>query len=293
MVGRKLTTGERLALGDRFGARDFHLNALEFFDDKIGIAGKRVLELAGSDLPREIVLETFGAASWTCIDDPGGRFLEHQKKQKPKLSKHYDTEKFILIEQADPSLVSLDYLVLLGDAASLPAWLYGKFDLILSIAGFEHIQNLPKAVDDAHMALTDLGRLGADFGPIWSSVSGHHINNFVDRAGNRVDWNLKTCPIPPWGHLLFEKDELGELLREYIGENNVPSALNMIYGNGSINHLFSQDYFNIFVNSKFNSFSWFKYWSRKPDQEIQERLEKLYPGRTEFSQASVRVILQR
>ncbi len=87
MATQVLDDVERAELKEKFGL-SYQLDALEFFEAQVGLRGKRVLELAGSNLPRELVIDRLGVKHWTCIDDPGGKYLEVQKKRNTKLAKH-------------------------------------------------------------------------------------------------------------------------------------------------------------------------------------------------------------
>jgi hypothetical protein len=287
-----LTEERRSELKEEYGLHDFQLDALAYFDKVVGLSGKRILELAGSDLPRSVVSGIFGARQWVCIDDPEGHLQTHIKA-KPKLKSHYEQELFVPVTQATPDLLKYQYFVMLGDAAALPHWLFGHFDAIVSIAGFEHIADLPTTLDKSHKALNELGMLAADFGPIWSSVAGHHLDGLMDKAGAPVSWGRATNPVPPWGHLLYDRSELYEIIKDKVADGQAELAIDLIYNHPRVNRLFTEDYIAVFLASAFRSFSWDSYWVRKPSPELQKRLMDRHPGRRDFSQASARVVLHK
>ena len=247
-------------LRSKFGMAQFHVDALNWFDRVASLRGKRVLELAGSDLPRQIVLEHFGASQWVCIDDPEGH-LEIHKRNKPKLAEHYSNEHFIPAAELCEATLQRDYVVVLGDAARMSPVL-NNFDVVVSIAGLEHIADLTAALRCSHDSLKEGGVLAADFGPIWSSVKGHHLDNVRDKSGELAGWGTQRCPVPPWGHLLLDENEMMSILLEHFDFETAKYSCDAIYKSPRINRYFSQDYFQIFANSKFKAFRWEKYWER-------------------------------
>ena len=50
-----------------------------------------------------------------------------------------------------------------------------SFDAIVSLATFEHIHELPKALEELHRVLKTDGYIYTSFGPIWTSAKGHHL----------------------------------------------------------------------------------------------------------------------
>ena len=52
---------------------------------------------------------------------------------------------------------------------------YGQYDLIFSIACFEHIHRLHQALRVMHQCLSPGGRLFTMNSPIWSAFDGHHL----------------------------------------------------------------------------------------------------------------------
>lgn len=67
------------------------------------------------------------------------------------------------------------------------------FDIILSHETFEHLENLPAALENLYSLLKPGGRLYAAWGPLWPSVFGGHY---------WLQKSLFGVPIP-WSHRLF------------------------------------------------------------------------------------------
>jgi len=122
-----------------------------------GFHSKRVLELGGA-LPPAFLFEKFNISNWTSVEYSG-----------------YDNNQY-----------DNDY-----DASSYPGYNYSnlgwekfynnwqmvkgeQFDIIYSIAAFEHIYNLPSCLQSAYQMLKPGGLLYSYFTPIWSASNGSH-----------------------------------------------------------------------------------------------------------------------
>ena len=78
------------------------------------------------------------------------------------------------------------HVTLDGDASALPGTLRaGTFDVVLSIAAFEHIADLPQALRQAREALRPEGTLLAQVGPVWTGWRGHYV--FAEYFGGDRD----------------------------------------------------------------------------------------------------------
>jgi hypothetical protein len=47
---------------------DYHLAILAYIDENLGLKGKRILELGGSNIPREILLDDFAVKQYVGVD---------------------------------------------------------------------------------------------------------------------------------------------------------------------------------------------------------------------------------
>jgi hypothetical protein len=265
----------------------FQLDALEFFDSVSPFKNKRVLELAGSNIPRFITHDILGARQWICVDDIGP-WLESYKKNR---SSHYTTERFIPLADARPKDLNDDFVVFMGDAIRLPDWFWRKFDMVISIAALEHFSDVPSLLNECHRVSDARGVTLADFGPIWSGFAGHHVVNLKDKSGATISWN-KNNPVPPWGHLLLSRMQMHQVLVEKMPEEEAMKAVKMIYDDDFINRNFAEDYLGFFLRSKFARIEYRKKpWTQTPSAEVQSALEQQYPGCHDFTQLGAQVAL--
>lgn len=86
----------------------------------------------------------------------------------------------------------------IGDGQNIP-YPADTFDLIVSIAAFEHIPSPEKCLKEIKRVLKPKGLFITSFSPIWSGIFGHHCEHWI------VDTIRK---IPPWGHLYLSYDEM-------------------------------------------------------------------------------------
>ena len=269
------------------GLRDYHLDALEFFESIASFRGKDVLELGGSTIPRLVTHDILGANTWVCIDDIG-RWIESYRRVR---GDHYRTEQFLPLEVAKPGHLDLGYVVFMGDATFLPQWFDRRFDLVISIAGYEHFRDIGGILKECHRVTKHDGIAMADYGPIWSGFAGHHLDKLKDREGKVVSLNHNN-PVPPWGHLLLDKSKMLARLSARMEPDVAEKAVLMIYDDPFINRLFSEDYLSLFLQSAFAKFQYRKKsWNRKPEESILKQLEAKFPGRADFTQIGAQVAL--
>lgn len=115
-----------------------------------------------------------------------------------------------------------------------------SFDVVISVATFEHITNLPKAFSEIKRILKPFGKLYVSLGPIWTSIRGHHYR-LADRKWAEL--------IPPWGHLWLNQNEMFNYLQPLVGEEEARKACSSIYECKRLNRLTRRDYYNIILNS--------------------------------------------
>ncbi len=115
--------------------------------------------------------------------------------------------------------------ILNGDGESLQ-FPDNSFDLVISLASFEHIANPEKCLTEIRRVLRPNGEFFTDFAPIWSCIMGHHWNH----------WDAeKTLKIPPWGHLYMNYDEMFNYLKDSEGNENAKQVCEEIYKAPKIN----------------------------------------------------------
>ncbi|WP_298371102.1 class I SAM-dependent methyltransferase [Azospirillum sp.] len=239
-------------------------------DQKIGFSGKDVLEIGGH-LPERFVLGALGARSWTALEDmtywPEG------------MNFPIDFHSF-----TDAALSEQPYRILNGKIEELPTAFHRRFDLIVSIAAFQHIHMLPSALDTMFHALRPNGRLLAFFGPVWSAPQGHILSGITDALGR--DFNFGQSPLPDWGHLYLSSSEAYLELCKKMDRPTAARIVFQIYTSSRVNRFFVEDYIQFARLSLFASHGGLNniYGAGliPLPPERQSQLEALYPGRKRF-----------
>lgn len=184
------------------------------------------------------------------------------------------------------SVRSASFSLLKEDARKMP-FADNSFDVILSISVFEHVQDLDIAISEMFRVLRPGGYILTEFGPIWSSVWGHHLWLY---HGNKVrDW--ENTPIPPYAHLLMPEIELREWCSQKYNDNSLTEKIcDFVFRSPDQNRLFYSDYEKIFKESQFNTL----YMTGFPDLpfsqnyapknivELFSRLKEKYPEKSGF-----------
>ena len=113
----------------------YHINYLEICRQAIPLQGLDVLEVGGA-LPASLVLDHLQCNSWTCVE-------------APSYDQELGTANQIHRNEADPAQehkASGRYRHLYLNMEDIPNEHYNQYDLIFSIACFEHIARLPLAL---------------------------------------------------------------------------------------------------------------------------------------------------
>ena len=194
---------------------------------------------------------------------------------------------------ADASAEDLtgDHQVFGGRAEEMPAAFRERFDVAFSVAAFEHMDRLPLTLDAAYDALVPGGCLFSLFSPIWSAHDGHHLPNIRDRSGR--EFSFASSPIPPWGHLLARPLELFAYLLQHTDRETAADMVYHVYHSGQINRLFTEDYLAYCASSRFAVERADPVFPLPPPAEIQTELERRYPGRRQFANNGLLLILRK
>jgi SAM-dependent methyltransferase len=267
----------------------YHINYAMHAQMLVGLRGKKILEVGGS-LPREFVLDDLGAAKWVAI--------EHREYWDEVLSTGNVTGTPPPANESDETSVTSadssrtnDYRLLFGSIETLPKSLFSTFDVVFSIAAFEHIARLPEALEQMYNALVPGGKLFSLFAPIWSSHSGHHLPSLNDKAGNIYD--MSSSPIPPWGHLLYSPTELYDLLLQKCDAETAREIVYFVYNSPHINRFFLEDYLEIVARSSFTVSISAQQWAYPVPENVMSQLTRLHPKRSDFSSCGVLLVLER
>jgi len=92
-----------------------------------------------------------------------------------------------------------------GEDIKYPA---DTFDLIISVAAFEHIPSPEKCLEEIKRVLKPEGVFMTTFAPIWSGIVGHHCEHWIADT---------VSVIPPWGHLYLSYEEMFRHLKDSEG----------------------------------------------------------------------------
>ena len=115
------------------------------------------------------------------------------------------------------------------------------FDGVISVATFEHILDIPKALSEIKRVLKPFGRFYTEFAPIWTSIIGHHYDFWISKE--------KAQLIPPWGHLYMDEGEMYDYLIGKVGSEEAKKACYEIYHSGIINRISRKEFYNAFSNA--------------------------------------------
>lgn len=279
------------ALQTAFGL-SYHIPYALSAEALVGLKGKDVLEVGGS-LPARFVLEELGVRRWVSIEEMDywreSTATGHQQGTPPVVTPNIPVTEVKAID----SLGS--HAVLHGRIENLPPSLHGQFDVIFSIAAFEHIDRMPQALKAMFQALRPDGAVFTMYSPIWSSHDGHHLPKIADSHGNLFDFS--NSPIPRWGHLTMRPPELYRYLLDHTDAVAAGEIVYYVYHSPHINRLFTEDYITFFQQS---SFSIDKLQLTFPFQgpaelvqRAQKTLEGMYPGRKNFMNNGILAVLRK
>ena len=276
-------------LRQEFGL-SYHVDNALIGQELVGFAGKRVLEVGGS-LPEKFALGYLGAAQWVALEEMNywtetlstglvsGTPPEMKAARQPFTS--------ATVESLQP------YNLFHGSIEQLPTALEGQFDMVFSIAAFEHIPRLPLALEKMRMALKPGGKLFSMFSPVWSSHHGHHLPEIRDKAGRQ--WSFSQSPIPLWGHLLLRPAELLDLLMRSMDADTAREIVYFVYSSPHISRFFLDDYIEFVMRSGFIQHCIIPicHTPPPPPPQIQALLQERYPGRTDFVNGGLLLVLER
>jgi len=258
----------------------YHLNYLQVCQQLVPMRGLDVLEVGGA-LPSSLVIDHLGCNSWTTVEAPAydqelgaanqfHRNLHDQEHQQ----KHASSYKHLYL-----------------DIEAIPEEYFGQYDLIFSIACFEHIQRLPQALRVMHRCLKPGGQLFTMHSPIWSAFDGHHLPIDVPA---RFEGSQSKCSqiFRPWEHLLLTRAQAFDLVRDRFDAEFAEEIIYYTYNSDHINRYFSEDYQMAFQSSPFEIALYQLTFQAQASSRIQGVLQQRYPGYSEFSNNGLLALLK-
>lgn len=239
--------------------------ALDRFRSRLSLAGKSILEI-GADRDLKLLRQFQSEGATAC------------------LGLNSDPAMF----QGRSELQDSGIRLLRGDATAMP-FDDQSVDAIFSVATFEHILDMPRALREMHRVLRPAGIVYSNFGPIWSSGKGHHVRA---RAGELLAWHAdpKLNPLPDYCHLLLQPDELRVALRGRVDARLEQPIVEGVYSDTGINRLFHHDYLREFEASPLR----IEHLGAERDPvspQLQRILAFKYPNETAFDITNIEVIL--
>jgi SAM-dependent methyltransferase len=232
-------------LRERFGLT-YHVTYLDRAAREGFVRGQRVLEIGGS-LPEGLVIGHYEATSWTAVDyrSAYSSALAGGTTVAPQVE--------VLREHSSPAAEGA-HAMFDGDAASLPSSFETAFDVVFSLATFEHIGDVPKALERIYAVLRPGGHLVAQIGPVWSGLRGHHVfpghlahlaPDYAQKTGDLFDRMI------PWQHLIMGPPEMRAWLTHRYGAGYAEACVDWIYESPRINRLYFEDYRTLFEDAGF------------------------------------------
>lgn len=171
---------------NKFKLNNYQISYMLKAHELVDFKGKKVLEVGGS-LPQGLVIDELGCIQWVGNEELS--YYSESGYNAPIVSQNsissYDSH--------------IEYTTIAGGIEDLNNTYYGMFDVVFSMAAFEHINKFPEALDKIYLALKPGGKLVSIFSPIWSSCAGHHLPEIKNADGLLYDFG--NSPIPPWSHL--------------------------------------------------------------------------------------------
>jgi len=258
---------------------DYQVDFLRTIDQVCSLAGKRVLEIGGSNLPRKLLFDGLNAQQWICVDDITTFNPHNHRDENDLLYEHYRQTKIFHHSDSVEDILKAEHAIIDGDASDLNINEY--FDVIISIAAFEHIHRFSTMLNKLHAALKIKGELVSFFQPIWSSIHGHHLVGITDAQGNKYGMGGLSI-VPQWGHLLYTPPQLYKILSSITDKKCADEIIYSVYNSTMINRLFYDDYVDYMNASEFRLKTVIPMGQCEIPDQISERLIALYPSRSCF-----------
>ncbi|KHD08152.1 hypothetical protein PN36_18035 [Candidatus Thiomargarita nelsonii] len=180
-----------------------------------------------------------------------------------------------------------------GDIRALPLE-DATFDVIFTVAAFEHIHDLEVALAEMYRLLKPGGLVYSYYGPLWSSGIGHHL--WFERDGKcyRFTDEASTAPLlKNYEHLLLDREEMAEKLSADWEQEAVNDFLYQIYDTPHINRYTYADYIHMFNASDFELVHLENFGKMAIEPDVHEQLRAKFGEETDFSCATLEVVLKK
>lgn len=281
------------ALKAAYGLQEYHVNHTMGVDRLIGFRGKTVLEVGGC-LPSDFVFDVLKAGSWHGMEDL--HYWASIAESETIADSNYlgragsrIAEPVSVRYPGGPSHIGR-YATLVGRIQDLGPSFNDYYDLVYSMAAFEHIHGLDAALISMYRALRPGGVLVSVFAPIWSGPGGHHLPPVAGPDGRPI--NLSELGLSRHAHLLLGPEEMRAALPS-LPEETIKIIVDYIYVSDHINRLFYEDYIRIIERTPFRQVMIRDQFVVDLPEETRRRLDARHPGYRRFEPAGMLVWLQR
>jgi len=266
-----------------YGLMDYHIDYFNTLTSELSLTGKNVLEIGGSNYPKELVINNAGAESWVCIDKPwhyNTKDSHNHYKQTP-FKKFADTS-------LDNALVDSNYVIFYEYAEDMPENFFDKFDIVVSCCSFEHINALSTVLDLIYRSLKKGGVLHSHFGVPWSSANGNHI--WIDDPSLSVKLTHDKWPVElNHCHLYMSYPEIYQYLSNHYCENVARKYSHLVKNGDFLNKYFYEDYMFLMHKASFESKSVSPLYMCECKKETMALLQDMYPGYSNFDVGGINI----
>lgn len=259
----------------------YHVNYLDVCNQEIPLNGMDVLEVGGA-MPASLVIDHLACNSWTGVEAP---FYDEELGTANQIHRN-DADRLSIKDYAGR------YRHLFMNIESIPEDHLGQYDLIFSIACFEHIIRLPLALEAMYRCLRPGGRLFTMHSPIWSAYDGHHLPVEVPSRFDQSDPGRQYIFVT-WGHLLQSRQKTFADLRKRYDKEFAEEIIYYTYNSNHINRYFSEDYYAVFEASSFSIKNYQLTFPAVPGPEVLFRLRQQFPGYTQFANNGILAVLAK
>ncbi len=243
---------------------------------------KKILEIGGCNLPRELLFNVFQAKQWICVDNfdwwgTGAPMFNwgDNDAQKPA---------FHMLEDAKEEHFLNPHLIFNGSACNIPGVFHNRFDAIVSSCAFEHINNLEQVIENIYQCLKPGGFFYSQFGPVWSGVNGSHF-----WVSEKLNFNTaQDFKIGPYDHLLDTPNSFREKMKNTFSSETLNHLIHAIYHDNHINRLFFDEYDAIMKLSKFKNYRCILQ-NPSTNKRLSQKLTYLYPQNQNWGGTTIEI----
>ena len=148
-----------------------------------------------------------------------------------------------------------------------------ELDIVFGIAVLEHLNNLDKVLSEIYRVLVKNGYAYLHGAAIWSCYLGHHV--WVHADGVAYEFNGNN-PIPDWGHLIYQKEEMREYLEsQNIKPDHAQKIVHHIYDAPNLNRYHYEQLIKFFKESKLTVLKINKTLWKAPDKKTLDILKTI------------------